>query len=70
IEKIFLKASFLETGFSKIGQQEPLLKSYKRKYRYLVSGHYKIIYSVASEKVFIHTIFDTRQNPKKLKTRK
>jgi toxin ParE1/3/4 len=36
-------------------------------YRYLVEGNYKIIYSYRSETVYIHTLFDTRQAPGKLK---
>jgi plasmid stabilization system protein ParE len=39
----------------------------KQEYRFLVEGNYKIIYSFRSNKVYINTIFDTRQDPEKLK---
>ena len=67
IERIYLKISLLEKGFTKIGQQELLLKGNKKEYRYLVSGNYKIIYSRTVTGIYIQTIFDTRQNPKKLR---
>ena len=35
-------------------------------YRYIVEGNYKIIYRFENNIVFINTVFDTRQNPKKL----
>lgn len=55
-----------------IGQDEELLLNRKFKYRYLVSTNYKIIYSIDEEKgyVKIADIFDTRQNPKKIKRKK
>jgi toxin ParE1/3/4 len=49
------------------GQQEVLLKSRKNEYRYLVEGNYKIIYWVENEMIIIGAIFDTRQDPEKLK---
>ncbi len=70
IQKIYLKASLLEDGFSKIGQAEPLLLHLKKEYRYLISGNHKIIYSITSTAIFIHSVFDTRQNPKKLKVKR
>ena len=52
-----------------MGQIDPLLQKHKLDYRYLVEGKYKIIYSLEyeSEVIYIHRVFDTRQNPKKLK---
>lgn len=52
-----------------IGQVEELLKERSEQYRYLVQGNYKIIYSVDREQVSIKIadIFDTRQNPVKMK---
>lgn len=50
-----------------IGPKEPLLSKNKKDYRYLVEGNYKIIYRVEHTDVFINSIFDCRQNPKKLK---
>ncbi|WP_071387081.1 type II toxin-antitoxin system RelE/ParE family toxin [Roseivirga seohaensis] len=52
-----------------IGQEEELLKQRKIGYRYLVFKNYKLIYSVDTENGFIKIadVFDTRQNPPKLK---
>ncbi len=52
-----------------IGSIEEQLLKLRRKYRKLIYGHYKIIYSVRENRIYIHTIFDTRQNPNKLKTK-
>lgn len=55
-----------------IGQEEELLKERKIQYRYLVFNNYKIIYSVDEQNGFIKIadVFDTRQNPPKLKRTK
>ncbi|HED06727.1 MAG TPA: type II toxin-antitoxin system RelE/ParE family toxin [Ignavibacteria bacterium] len=51
----------------RIGQKEPLLESRKNEYRYLVIDNYKIIYWIDNNFVKIATVFDTRQNPTRLK---
>ncbi|WP_100616420.1 type II toxin-antitoxin system RelE/ParE family toxin [Confluentibacter citreus] len=55
-----------------IGQEEELLKHRDFEYRYLVFKNYKLIYSVDAENGFIKIadVFDTRQNPPKLKRTK
>ena len=55
-----------------IGQEEELLKHRKTDYRYLVFKNYKLIYSVDKENGFIKIadVFDTRQNPPKIKRTK
>ena len=55
-----------------IGQEEELLKDREIQYRYLVYKNYKLIYSVDRENGFIKIsdVFDTRQNPPKLKRTK
>ncbi|MGJ8665856.1 MAG: type II toxin-antitoxin system RelE/ParE family toxin [Patiriisocius sp.] len=52
-----------------IGQKEALLKLREIEYRYLIFKNYKIIYSVDSKNglIKIADVFDTRQNPPKLK---
>ena len=52
-----------------IGQVEELLKDRSEQYRYLVHKIYKIIYSVDTEQgwIKIADVFDTRQNPVKIK---
>ncbi len=54
---------------SLIGQEEYLLKERIIKYRYLVIKSYKLIYFVDNENGFIKItdVFDTRQNPTKMK---
>jgi hypothetical protein len=52
-----------------LGSLEEQLLRLKRKYRKLICSHYKIIYSVRKNIVYIHTVFDTRQNPNKMKTK-
>ncbi|WP_312400074.1 type II toxin-antitoxin system RelE/ParE family toxin [Chryseobacterium sp.] len=68
INKIIDKTLILEEN-SKAGQIEELLSERKQEFRYLVSGNYKIIYYINTEnhKVIITNIFDSRQNPSKLK---
>jgi plasmid stabilization system protein ParE len=51
----------------KLGQIEQNLLSFEREYRYLVSGHYKIIYRLDQTIVYITDVFDCRQNPQKMK---
>ncbi len=55
-----------------IGQEEELLKGREINYRYLVFKNYKLIYSVDMENGFVKIadVFDTRQNPPKLKRTK
>ncbi len=55
-----------------IGTREENLKSRPQKFRYIVSTNYKIIYWYNSEmdRVEIVDVFDTRQNPKKIKRNK
>jgi toxin ParE1/3/4 len=67
ITKILDRTEILKSGFTKTGQVEPLLKNRKYKYRYLVEGNYKIIYFQKDNTVVISAVFDSRQNPEKLK---
>tara|TARA_R110002012_G_scaffold42418_8_gene115469 strand:+ start:17025 stop:17342 length:318 start_codon:yes stop_codon:yes gene_type:complete len=55
-----------------IGQEEKLLKHRETEYRYLVFKNYKLIYSLDHQNGFIKIadVFDTRQNPTKLKRTK
>jgi toxin ParE1/3/4 len=49
------------------GPKEPLLSERKFEYRYLVQGNYKIIYRIEGDYIRIAMVFDTRQNPEKMK---
>lgn len=52
-----------------MGQIEELLKNRKQRYRYLVFKNYKIIYWInnSENRIEINDVFDTRQNPVKMK---
>ena len=53
----------------KSGQKEELLKHRKQEFRYLVYKNYKIIYwiNIEENRIEIFDVFDTRQNPVKMK---
>ncbi|WP_158838067.1 type II toxin-antitoxin system RelE/ParE family toxin [Polaribacter sp. L3A8] len=56
----------------RIGQVEEFLKQRKQEFRYLVYKNYKIIYWInnSENRIEINDVFDTRQNPPKLKRTK
>lgn len=49
-----------------LGQEEPLLQGQKQVFRYIVTGRFKIIYTIVNDKILITDVFDTRQNPVKM----
>jgi plasmid stabilization system protein ParE len=49
------------------GQKEPFLEHLGLDHRRLVEGHYKIIYRVVDEYIYVTDIFDSRQDPDKMK---
>ncbi|HPE55540.1 MAG TPA: type II toxin-antitoxin system RelE/ParE family toxin [Bacteroidales bacterium] len=49
------------------GAKELLLSNRKFEYRYLVEGNYKIVYWKEDNYLKIAAVFDSRQNPEKLK---
>ncbi len=55
-----------------IGQEEELLKNSDKEFRYIVFKNYKIIYFVNSQlnTIEVVDVFDTRQNPIKIKRTK
>ena len=65
-DRILEKALTLTT-FPHRGQEEQNLKELEEGHRYLVEGNYKIIYKIIENAVFITDIFDTRQDPEKMK---
>ncbi|MFN3849241.1 MAG: type II toxin-antitoxin system RelE/ParE family toxin [Spirosomataceae bacterium] len=68
-DKIFDKFELI-TNFPQIGQEEFTIKSKSVTLRYVIEKQYKIIYSIEPQNIVIHRVFDTRQNPKKLKIKK
>jgi len=71
VTKILLAPDKLKNN-PKIGQKEFLLQQRTIKYHYLVESNYKIIYSIDEENchIKIADVFDTRQNPEKIKREK
>lgn len=66
VNAIVDKTIYLQSS-TEIGQREELLIKRKKEFRYLIEGNYKIIYWIESNVIFVATVFDTRQNPAKLK---
>ncbi|MEI6696001.1 MAG: type II toxin-antitoxin system RelE/ParE family toxin [Bacteroidota bacterium] len=66
VSKIVDRTIQLENN-PQIGTNEPLLKNRDKNYRFLVEGNYKIIYFKKDNYINISSVFDGRQNPKKLK---
>ena len=63
------KTTILKTH-PKVGHIEELLTNRKEEFRYLVFKNYKIVYWINIERNWIEItdVFDTRQNPIKMKT--
>lgn len=53
--------------FPEMGPIEDNLKHLNLQHRYLVQGNYKIIYRIKGKVIYVTDIFDTRQDPKKMK---
>ena len=49
------------------GQKEPFLEHLGLGHRRLVENHYKIIYRVVGDYIYVTDIFDSRQDPDKMK---
>jgi toxin ParE1/3/4 len=49
------------------GQTEPYIEHLGLGHRRIIEGHYKIIYKVVGEYIYITDIFDSRQDPDKMK---
>ena len=64
-----VKQTLKLTELPKIGAKELSLKERKQEFRYLVYKNYKIIYwnNEKKNRIDISDVFDTRQNPTKLK---
>ena len=50
-----------------IGQLEEYLEHLGKSHRRVIEGNHKIIYKVESETIYITDIFDSRQDPEKMK---
>ena len=65
INSILANTSILKT--QNIGIKEQLLIHLEQEHRFIIDGNYKIIYIIQDNTVYITHVFDTRQNPIKLK---
>ncbi len=65
--KEIVEASIVIQHSPKIVKREELLTGRKITYRFLVVKNYKIIYWIEYPYIKIATVFNTRQNPEKLK---
>ena len=66
VNAILQKTLILETN-SFVGVKEPLLSDRPDEYQYLIYKNYKIIYRCNDNLIVIITVFDSRQNPNKIK---
>jgi toxin ParE1/3/4 len=67
-DNILASTSQLETH-PKSGAIEELLNELKEEHRFIIRGNYKIIYKIKDKIIFITDVFDTRQDPVKIKKR-
>jgi len=65
-DKILAKADKLLMN-PYLGQQEEYLEHMGLSHRRVIEGNYKIIYRIEGETIVITDIFDSRQNPDKMK---
>lgn len=69
IQKITDASIILENN-PEAGKKEELLKAKTEEFRFIVANNYKILYWVdlKHKAIFISMIFDTRQNPEKIRS--
>lgn len=65
-DRVLAKADKLLTNPG-LGQKEEYLDHLGLSHRRVIEGHYKIIYRVEGELIYITDIFDSRQDPAKMK---
>lgn len=65
--KKIVDSTILLQNSPKIGRIEELLRHRKFEYRFIIVGNYKIIYWIEDNYIKIAAVFDTRQNPEKIK---
>jgi toxin ParE1/3/4 len=52
--------------FTLRGKIEENLIELNQEHRYVIEGHFKIIYLIYNDTIYVTDIFDTRQNPEKI----
>ena len=64
-----VKASKILSSHPQIGQQEEYLKHLDQGHRYIVvNSSYKLIYLIQKDVIYIVDVFDTRQDPSKMRS--
>lgn len=66
VENIVGRARQLET-FPESGARQEFLSNQHKQYLYLIEGNYKVIYRIEEQVIYIIQIFDSRQDPNKMK---
>jgi plasmid stabilization system protein ParE len=64
--QLLTKARSLSKNAHK-GQYEPYLKNLNKGHRRLIEGHFKIIYRIEGDYIYVTDFFDARQDPQKMK---
>jgi len=67
IVKSIVEGSTILINNPEIGRIEPLLQNRRYNYRFVIKGNYKIIYRFNDNLIRILSVFDCRQNPKKIR---
>ncbi len=70
IKQNIFKSVNLLVSYPELGQVELYLEKLNKRYRYVLSGNYKIIYKIQDENIIISDVFDVRQNPIKMYNKK
>lgn len=65
-DKILSKADKLLSS-PQMGQREEYLEHLGQSHRRIIEGSYKIIYRIDGDMIYVTDIFDTRQDPGKMK---
>jgi toxin ParE1/3/4 len=66
LAKKIISSTLILKKFPETGTLQEVYPTRNTDYRYILSGHYKLIYFVSNQFIVIATIFDTRQDPEKL----
>jgi toxin ParE1/3/4 len=64
--KEIISSTLILKKFPELGAPQEVMPSRSFDYRYILSGHYKLVYFISNQFIVIATIFDTRQDPEKL----
>ena len=57
----------LLSRYPNLGSLEPALEKFGLAYRRLIIGHFKIIYRVFDQEILVLDIFDSRQDPDRMR---